>query len=184
MTNEEEQKQPVLPSVIVAAEDDDASPCPSCGRWVPGQHELGVMRDPKPQGCGWCSHASTSRDPRAGGGFDPWSFCGLCNEAIGEDGKVIPKKFFEVDDGSGVDYTIVARDVEHAKEILRSHGVEFTKEDGYSASIDHPEFASLEWRELLLEQAEVKMTIEDGGNQPYRAPLSQRRLGDFYCSEW
>lgn len=88
------------------------------------------------------------------------------------------KRFFDVDDG-GASYTIVARDVEHAKQILRDHGVEFTTESGDSASIDHPAFADLEWRECSPDGRHV--FLDDGCN---RIPLAEATLGDFFSSEY
>lgn len=105
-----------------------------------------------------------------------------CNQT---EGAVVPevKRFFHVDDG-GDSFTIVARDVEHAKQVLRDHGVEFTKDDGYSAPIDHPEFASLEWREMS--PAWVRRTRVHLDDNPKSTPVSlaECALGDFFSSEW
>lgn len=91
------------------------------------------------------------------------------------------KRFFAVDDG-GDSYTIVARDVEHAKQILRDHGVEFTKDDGDSAPIDHPEFAALKWHEISAERvARTTVFLDDGRN---KIPLVDAELGDFFSSEF
>ncbi len=54
--------------------EEDAGPCPACHRWVPGQHELGVLYDPKPDGCGWCSHASRTD-----------GVCGFCGDVESTD---------------------------------------------------------------------------------------------------
>lgn len=101
------------------------------------------------------------------------------------DGVLVPdaKRFFHVDDG-GDSFTIVARDVEHAKQILREHGVEFTKDDGYSAPIDDPEFAELEWREMSPRWvARTRVHLDDSpGSKSW--PLADCALGDFFSSEW
>lgn len=99
---------------------------------------------------------------------------------MGEDSKT-DRKFFAVDDG-GAEYVIVATDAEHAKKILRDHGVEFTKDDGDSAPIDDPAFADLEWAEMTDEAvSKIKVESEDGRG---RIDLSSCPLGDFFCSEW
>lgn len=105
--------------------------------------------------------------------------------STGAEGVAMPdvKRFFHVDDG-GDDFTIVARDVEHAKQILRDHGIEFTKDDGYSAPIDHPEFAELEWREMSpgwVSRTRVHLDDRPGS---VSVPLAECKLGDFFSSEW
>lgn len=93
-----------------------------------------------------------------------------------------PKRFFHVDDG-GATYTMVARDQEHAKSLLRDVGVEFTDESGDSAPIDDPRFADLEWKELSLEQAQKRIvSLGDSGAGP-KAPLAECTIGDFFTSE-
>jgi len=88
------------------------------------------------------------------------------------------KRFFDVEDG-GASYTIVALDLEHAKQILRDHGVEFTKDDGNTAPIDDSAFADLEWCERSPEGRHV--FLDDGCN---RIALADATLGDFFCSEY
>jgi len=91
------------------------------------------------------------------------------------------RKYIAVDDG-GCEYVIVARDIEHAKQILREHSVEFTKEDGDSAPMDDPAFAGLEWCELGAERAaRIKVHTDDGRGI---VSLSDCQIGDFFCSEW
>jgi hypothetical protein len=55
------------------------------------------------------------------------------------------KRFFHADDG-GASYCLVARDLDHAKQLLRDAGVEFTSDDGFSYPIDAPEVADAAWR--------------------------------------
>lgn len=56
--------------------DDDASPCPRCGEWVNGTHELGVLRH---EACGYCAHPSRS-------GTEPGAWrCDICDDLEGED---------------------------------------------------------------------------------------------------
>jgi hypothetical protein len=93
------------------------------------------------------------------------------------------KRYFTVDDG-GCDYTIVARDVEHAKQIMRDSGVEFTKEDGDSAPVDDPAFDSLEWVELLGERLyKIRVHQDDNASGP-TVPLIDCNLGDWFSSEF
>jgi hypothetical protein len=90
------------------------------------------------------------------------------------------KRYFLVGDG-GCNYMIVARDVEHAKQIMK--GVEFTKEDGDSAPSDDPAFAHLEWREIAQERAAtIQIQHDDGRPAPY--PLTEADLGDWFSSEF
>ena len=103
----------------------------------------------------------------------------------GTAGVLVPdaKRFFHVDDG-GDSFTIVARDVAHAKRILLDHGVHFTKEDGYSAPIDHPQFDELEWREMSPSWvARTRVHLDDNPNSK-SVPLDECQLGDFFSSEW
>lgn len=182
-------------NVIVETDDDgDAGLCPSCGRWVPGQHELGVLYDPKPDGCGFCSHASMEQRTAPQGGINGWLTCGICGRSYDQrvvDGHrvefvEIPPRFFDMDN-HGVSYSFVARDLEHCKAILAgvatamydAQDIEF--EARTVADVDR---ADCEWRELTLEQAAMKFTICDGGPGPHRAPLSERMLGDYFCSEY
>lgn len=47
------QSIPIEPEVDGA----DASLCPRCGEWVPGEYEFGVLRH---EACGWCAHPTLS----------------------------------------------------------------------------------------------------------------------------
>lgn len=96
---------------------------------------------------------------------------------------LVPKRYFTVDDG-GTDYTIVAADLDHAKCLLRTSGVEFTTEDGDSAPIDDPRFADLRWIELSPEfAAKARVATGDSGAPPV-IPLSECKVGDWFCSEY
>lgn len=93
-----------------------------------------------------------------------------------------PKRFFHVDDG-GASYSMVARDQEHAKSLLRDLGVEFTDESGDSAPIDDPRFADLEWKELSIEEAQKRIvSLGDSGAGP-KSPLADCVVGEFFTSE-
>lgn len=89
------------------------------------------------------------------------------------------RRFFKLGDG-GAYYWFVARDQDHAREILRAHGVELTKPDGYSAPVDDPAL-DLEWTELTAARAaEIRTHDEDN----ITMPLADRKMGDWFCSEW
>jgi hypothetical protein len=97
----------------------------------------------------------------------------------------ITQRYFHVDDG-GARYWIVASDLDGAKQILRDHGVEFTKEDGGSAPIDDPAFADLEWDEVSADLASTKTVhLEDAPTEAEsKCKLSECIIGDFFCTEW
>lgn len=92
------------------------------------------------------------------------------------------KRFFYVDDG-GASYALVARDLEHAKQLLRDSGVEFTADDGDSYSIDAPEVSGVEWREISAHDAAKKgVMLGDDGAGP-RSVLAACEIGDWFTSE-
>jgi hypothetical protein len=97
----------------------------------------------------------------------------------------VPSRYFEVDDG-GCRYIIVSYNLDHAKQILLDHGVEFTKDDGTSAPVDDPAFAAIEWKEVSAENADKRMvhfedapTAKDG-----KCKLSECAPGDWFSTEW
>jgi hypothetical protein len=92
------------------------------------------------------------------------------------------KRFFCVDDG-GASYYLVARDLEHAKQILRDTGLEFTSEDGDTYPIDAPEVASVAWCEISAADAATKRVWlgDDGG--PPQVALAACEIGDWFTSE-
>jgi hypothetical protein len=92
------------------------------------------------------------------------------------------KRFFHVDDG-GASYYLVSRDLEHAKQLLRESGVEFTADDGWTYPIDAPEVSDVEWREISWQDAARKgvMLGEDG--RPPRSVLAACEIGDWFTSE-
>lgn len=94
----------------------------------------------------------------------------------------ISKRFFHVDDG-GASYYLVARDLDHAKQLLRDSGVEFTSEDGNSYLIDDPHVAGVEWREIDAEDAAKKHVWLGDGGAPPQSALSTCDLGDWFTSE-
>lgn len=89
------------------------------------------------------------------------------------------RRFFTVNDG-GATYFLVARTVDHARQLLRDSGVEFTDDDLCSASVDDPRFAHLVWTELTADRAAEIVTHGEDGTRP----LSERELGDWFCTEW
>lgn len=92
------------------------------------------------------------------------------------------KRYFHVDDG-GASYYLVARDLDHAKQLLRDSGVEFCDEDGDSHPIDAPEVAAVAWREISAESAgKRRVWLGDSGAAP-AAMLSECEVGDWFTSE-
>jgi hypothetical protein len=92
------------------------------------------------------------------------------------------KRFFHVDDG-GASYYLVARDLDHAKQLLRDAGVEFTAEDGDSHPIDAPEVADVRWREISVADAATRRVwLGDSGGAPQVA-LAACAIGDWFTSE-
>jgi len=101
----------------------------------------------------------------------------------------VPKRFFAVDDG-GCEYSIVAADLEHAKHLLRSAGVEFTVDDeanddfGITVPIDDPRASGVEWTEISHERAATtRVALGDDGAPPV-AMLSECKVGDWFSSEF
>jgi hypothetical protein len=94
----------------------------------------------------------------------------------------VTKRYFGVDDG-GASYWIVARDLDHAKQLLLDAGVDFTDDDGDTAAINDPRFASLEWEEISPERASQVMCWSEDGRGKYQ-PLAEYEIGDWFCSEY
>lgn len=92
------------------------------------------------------------------------------------------KRFFSVDDG-GATYCLVARDLEHAKYLLRDSGVEFTAEDGFSYPIDAPQVADVAWREISAHDAAKKRVWLGDDGTPPQSVLAACAIGDWFTSE-
>ena len=92
------------------------------------------------------------------------------------------KRFFSADDG-GASYWLVARDLDHAKQLLRDAGVEFTSEDGDSYPIDAPEVADAVWREVSAQDAAKKRVRLGDDGAPPESVLAACELGDWFTSE-
>ncbi len=90
------------------------------------------------------------------------------------------KRFFRLHD-NGVDWSFVAVDFADAQRVFREAIVLGTISLVEPGSADFEERPS--WEEIPIERAIACNTFEDGG-KVYEAPLAQRNLGDFYCSEW
>ena len=93
------------------------------------------------------------------------------------------KRFFHVDDG-GASYYLVALDLAHAKQLLRDAGVEFTSEAGDTYSIDAPEVADIEWREIPADVAAQKRVWLGDNGAPPQAVLAVCSIGDWFTSEF
>jgi hypothetical protein len=96
---------------------------------------------------------------------------------------IADKRFFHVDDG-GASYYIVARDLEHAKQLLRDSCVEFTADDGDSYPIDAPEVAGIEWREFSAQDAAKKRVWLGDDGSPPQSVLAACAVGDWFTSEF
>lgn len=96
--------------------------------------------------------------------------------------KATDKRFFRVDDGGAI-YFLVALDLDHAKQLLRDSGVEFTAEDGYSYPIDAPEVAAAEWREISAQAAARKRVWLGDDGAPPQTVLAACSVGEWFSSE-
>ena len=92
------------------------------------------------------------------------------------------KRFFHVDDG-GASYYLVSRDLDHAKQLLRDAGVEFTADDGGSYPIDAREVSSVEWREISAHDAAKKRVRLGDDGAPPQSVLAACEIGDWFTSE-
>lgn len=92
------------------------------------------------------------------------------------------KRFFHVDDG-GASYSLVARDIGHAKQLLRDSGVEFTADDGASYPIDAPQVADVEWLEMSSQDAAKKRVCLGDDGTPPQSVLAACDVGDWFTSE-
>jgi len=94
----------------------------------------------------------------------------------------LSKRFFHLDDG-GASYYLVARDLDHARQLLRDSGVELTAESGYSYPIDAPEVLHVEWREISSQDAARKRVWLGDDGTPPQSVLSACNLGNWFTSE-
>jgi len=92
------------------------------------------------------------------------------------------KRFFHLDDG-GASYYLVARDLEHAKQLLRASGVELTADDGWSYPIDAPEVADVDWSEISAQDAARKRVMLGDDGTPPQSVLAACQIGDWFTSE-
>lgn len=95
----------------------------------------------------------------------------------------LQKRFFHVDDG-GATYCLVARDLAHAKQLLRDSGVEFTAESGDSYPIDAPEVADVAWREISAQDAAKRRVWLGDDDAPPQSVLAACAVGDWFTSEF
>lgn len=92
-------------------------------------------------------------------------------------------RFFQCEDGDGggATYTVVARDLDHAKQILAEAGMEFDSDYGKGLR-PQDRGARLTWTEITTERA-AQISIHDEDN-PGPRNLSQYPAGIWFCSEF
>jgi hypothetical protein len=90
------------------------------------------------------------------------------------------QRYFSMDDG--VRYTVVARDLEHAEQILRESGTEFGQ---YGSTYEEAKSnGEVDWEEIPDERV-WRMRVhrgEPGEVDP--VPLATCKIGEWFCSEW
>lgn len=91
------------------------------------------------------------------------------------------KRYFHLDDGD-IDYTVIARDLEHAEQIMREAGIEFLDP---SVSYDEAKASgAFDWCEMSADRiARTKVHRQEAG-KPDPVPLTDCDMGDWFCSEW
>lgn len=91
------------------------------------------------------------------------------------------KHFFVLDD-DGADYLVVANSPEHAEQILRDAGIEFTAE-GLPYDVAKSRNL-LSWKEINIKRAtELQVHLNEGSTGDL-TPLVQCEIGAWFCSEW
>jgi len=118
-----------------------------------------------------------SSDKKIEGGSDD----GRGDEVDGGDARK-RKRFFVVDDG-GASYYLVARDLDHAKQLLRDAGVELTTDGGDAYPIDAPEVAGVEWREISAQDATRRRVWLGDAGAPPQSVLAACEVGDWFTTE-
>ena len=100
------------------------------------------------------------------------------------------RRYFSMDN-QGISYSFVAMNIDHCKWLLTDAKVVVFDADNEEIQLDPAtpdliEKADLEWMELTAEQASLKMTISEDGprGEERRAPLANRELGAWFCSEF
>lgn len=90
------------------------------------------------------------------------------------------RRFFHVDEEGCVFWWVIARDLGHAKEILREMAVGFGQDGVF---LDEAERQGLlEWSELSPEAvAKIRRCTRDDGET---RPLADCEMGDSFCSEY
>ncbi len=88
------------------------------------------------------------------------------------------KRFFRIDDDGHVEYFVVARDLDHAKEIVGKAGFEYGQE-----GVTFDKATALTWTEMSPTQvaSRARCYTEDHRGM---IPLTDAVIGDIFCTEW
>lgn len=89
-----------------------------------------------------------------------------------------PKRFFELDDDGCIFYFIVARDLDHAKDLMRESKSLFGPDE-----VRFDEATTLTWTEMAVADVAKKTrchTQDDRGT----IPLADANVGEWFCTEW
>lgn len=97
------------------------------------------------------------------------------------------QRYFYCDDGD-ISYTVVARDLDHARELLLASGMEATNPDT-GDSFPWKDATWLEWGEYTAPERIAKIRVHDddrrgSGPDGKGWPIDTFRPGDWFCSEW
>ena len=87
------------------------------------------------------------------------------------------KRFFRLDDGC-VSYLLVARDLDHAKQLLRESNCMFGP-----GELPLDAAATLTWSEMDAAQVVQKQRCHTEDARGC-IPLAEADVGDWFCSEW
>lgn len=91
------------------------------------------------------------------------------------------KRFFNLEDDHA-NYVVVARDLEHAEQIMRETGIEFSYP---SVSYDEAKASGVfDWSEMSDERVASTRVHRQEAEHPDPVPLAASDVGDWFCSEF